>query len=113
MIVTEKTLLVVPHNTEIFAEVERHIVGYDAVWFDIGVQHFVRTYCLRPQKAVQRPSEPSLPTYQDSRRKSLVALNILRLTPSGMFHPVDWYKQLPICRRIVLAKRRKIPVDTA
>jgi len=76
MMVTAKTLLVAPHKVEVFAAAKRHIVGYDAVWFDIGFQHFVRTYCLRPQKVVQRSSEPFLPTYQYSRRKSAVALNI-------------------------------------
>ena len=60
--VTVKTLLVAPQKAEVLAAVKHHIVDYDAVWFDIGCQHFVRTYCLRPQKAVQRSSEPFLPT---------------------------------------------------
>jgi len=76
MMVTGKTLLVAPHKAEVFAAVKSHIVGYDAVWSDIGFQHFVRTYCLRVQKAVQRSSEPFLPTYQDARRKNAVTLSI-------------------------------------
>jgi hypothetical protein len=70
MMVTEKTHLVAPHKAEVSAAVKRHIVDSDAVWSDIGAQHFVRTYCLRPQKAVQRSYEPFLPTYQDSRSKN-------------------------------------------
>jgi hypothetical protein len=74
--VTGKTQLAAPHKAEVFAAVKRHILDYDAVWSDIGLKHFVRTYCFRSQKAVQRSSEPFLPTYQDSRRKNAVALSI-------------------------------------
>ena len=76
MMATEKNHFVAPRKAEVFAAVKRHIVGYDAVWSDVGDQHFVRTYCPRPQKAVQRSSEPFLLTYQVSRRNNAVALSI-------------------------------------